>query len=412
MVTILCVAATPVISMYYSNYPPVLLGALLITTAFRPLCESLQVVPLTVLRLAFRNRTIAFIDGSIQLGAVIATIVLAILGAGAWSMTIPLLISFAVRAIAYQRAAGGQSDPATTYETSDPGKHARRIVRTRFIATGSGQYLHSLIDTLPILLLGKLASDRETGLFSFAFSLAAQANVIVASQIAGVLQPVLGALAHDSRRQTLGYLRAMRLLGAIAVPICLCQAAFSESLFRVFMRDEWQAAGPVFAGLSISEAFFFASAPTMAMLRAQGRFGAFLCWQGSHLLAVILCLPFATKLGGALGTALAVAGLWSISLPAAVWITTRPGGGTLRDSIRVFLSPWLTALPLAAAAWAISRHLIPQSQVHQLVTLIVGGPSLLTLMLIATYLFQPDIAIELRSIWNRMRARFRHAASP
>jgi hypothetical protein len=72
----------------------------------------------------------------------------------------------------------------------------------------------------------------------------------------------------------------------------------------------------------------------------------------------------------------------------------------------------LTALPLAAAAWAISRHLIPQSQVHQLVTLIVGGPSLLTLMLIATYLFQPDIAIELRSIWNRMRARFRHAASP
>jgi O-antigen/teichoic acid export membrane protein len=376
------------------------------------LFESLQVVPLTLLRLAFRNRTIAVIDGSIQLGAVIATIMLAILGAGAWSMTAPLLISFAVRAIVYQRTAVSQTETSTAFQTADHGEHVRRIVRTRFVATGSGQYLHSLIDTLPILLLGKLASERETGLFSFAFSLAAQANVIVASQIAGVLQPVLGALTDDSRRQTLGYLRAMRLLGAIAVPICLCQAAFSESLFRVFMRDEWQAAGPVFAGLSISEAFFFASAPTMAMLRAQGRFGTFLVWQGAHLLAVILCLPFAAKLGGALGTALAVAGLWSISLPAAVWITTRPGGGTLRDSIRVFLPPWLTALPLAAAAWAISRHLVPPSQMHQLATLIVGGPSLLALMLIATYLFQPDIAIELLSIWNRMRARFRRATGP
>jgi O-antigen/teichoic acid export membrane protein len=412
-ITIGSIALAPLIARYYSNFPTVLLTALLMTAAFRPLSESMQVVPLTALRLSFRNRAIAIVDGTVQLVAAIATITLAVLGAGPWAMVAPLIGSFALKALGYRLAQGDAAEPRD-HGASHAGSHAHAasaLVQRRFITTGGAQYVHSLIDTLPLLILGKLATESETGLFGFSVTLAAQANTVIAGQIAGVLQPVLGHLGQDPARQTSGYLRAMRMLSAVAVPICLCQAAFSETLFSIFIQGDLRAAAPVFAALSLAEAFYFASAPTMAMLRAQGRFGTFLAWQVAHLTAVILALPVAAHWGGALPVAITIAGLWSISLPTAVWITTRPVGGSLWHAIRLFLAPWITGLPIAALAWFGARALAPLGMGAQLATLAIGAPLTGLLMLLSTRLVQPDAYHEMRSIAERMLERVRRRMS-
>ena len=407
-ITIGSIALAPLIARYYSNFPTVLLTALLMTAAFRPLSESMQVVPLTALRLSFRNRTIAIVDGTVQLVAAIATIVLAVLGAGPWAMVAPLIGSFALKALGYRLAQGGtEAEDAAPSWTGSHARKAGALVQRRFFTTGGAQYVHSLIDTLPLLILGKLSTESETGLFGFSVTLAAQANTVIAAQIAGVLQPVLGHLGQDPVRQTSGYLRAMRMLSAVAVPICLCQAAFSETLFSVFIRGDLRAAAPVFAALSLSEAFYFASAPTMAMLRAQGRFGTFLAWQAAHLGAVLVVLPLAAHWGGAMPVAIAIAGLWSISLPIAVWITTRPVGGSLWSAARLFTAPWITGLPIAALAWFGARSMVSLGTGAQLATLALGAPLTCLLMLLSTRLVQPDAYLEMRSIAVRMIERVR-----
>ena len=409
-ITIGSLLLAPLIARYYSNYPTFLLTTLLMTAALRPLAESMQVVPLTSLRLSFRNRSIAIVDGSVQLVAAIATIVLAISGAGPWALVAPLIASFGLRAIGYRISAGAHAVTASNaFDTPHHGQVARQLVQRRFIATGGAQYVHSLIDTMPLLVLGKLCSESETGLFGFSVTLAAQANTIIAAQIAGVLQPVLGHLGQDPARQTNGYLRAMRMLGAVAVPICLTQAAFSDTLFRVFVRGDLVAAAPVFAALSVAEAFYFASAPTMAMLRAQGRFGTFLGWQLVHLAAALVALPVAALSGGSIAVAVTIAGLWSISLPMAVWVTTRRAGGSLFASVRIFLAPWLTGLPIAYAAWLAAGAVASMGTVAQLMALAIGAPCCCILMLLSTRLVQPEVFAEMTGIVRRLLARGRRS---
>lgn len=407
-ITVGSILLAPLIARYYSNYPTLLLTALLMTAALRPLAESMQVIPLTALRLSFRNRSIAIVDGTVQLVAAIATIVLAVTGAGPWALVAPLIGSFAMRAAGYRWAGG--SSRATT-DTPDGAltrlQAAGPLVQRRFMATGGAQYVHSLIDTMPLLVLGKLCSESETGLFGFSVTLAAQANTIIAGQIAGVLQPVLGHLGQDPVRQTNGYLRAMRMLGAVAVPICLTQAAFSETLFRVFVRGDLLGAAPVFAALSVAEAFYFASAPTMAMLRAQGRFGTFLGWQIVHLAAALVALPIAAMWGGSVAVAVTIAGLWSISLPLAVWVTTRNAGGSLFGAIRVFLAPWISGLPLAFAAWLGAGAVASMGTAAQVAALVFGAPCCCMLMLLATRVVQPEVFGEMVGIMRRLLARVR-----
>ena len=408
-ITIGSIALAPLIACYYANFPTFLLTTLLMTAAFRPLAESMQVVPLTALRLSFRNRSIAIVDGAAQLVAAIATIALAMAGAGPWAMVAPLVGSFGLKALGYRLAQAPQATHAG--RSGRDGAHARvagSVVQRRFIATGGAQYVHSLIDTLPLLMLGKLSTESQTGLFGFSVTLAAQANTVIAGQIAGVLQPVLGHLGDDPVRQANGYLRAMRMLGAVAVPICLCQAAFSETLFALFIRGDLQAAAPVFAALSLSEAFYFASAPTMAMLRAQARFRTFLAWQAVHLAAALVALPVAAHWGGALAVAATIAGLWSISLPLAVWITTRASGGSLLGSIRLFLAPWLTGLPIATACWLGARELSALGTMAQVCTLVAGAPLACLLMLLSTRLVQPETFHDMVAIATRALARVRN----
>ena len=409
-ITIGSILLAPLIARYYANYPTLLLTTLLMTAALRPLAESMQVIPLTALRLSFRNRSIAIVDGSVQLAAASATIALAIAGAGPWAMVAPLIGSFALRAVGYRMAS--RSAHAQVQDASHPPalqQVAGQLVQRRFIATGGAQYVHSLIDTMPLLVLGKLCSESETGLFGFSVTLAAQANTIIAGQIAGVLQPVLGHLGQDPVRQTSGYLRAMRMLGAVAVPICLTQAAFSDTLFRIFVRGDLVAAAPVFAALSVAEAFYFASAPTMAMLRAQGRFGTFLAWQVVHLAAALVALPIAASWGGSIAVAITIAALWSISLPMAVWVTTRNAGGSLLASIRIFIAPWITGLPIAGGAWFAAAAVAPMGTLAQVTALAIGAPCCCVLMLLATRLIQPDVFQEMSSIARRLLARVRRA---
>lgn len=396
---------SPLIALAYQQFPSSALLSLLGASLFRVLAEALQVTNLVALRMGFRYRTIAVVDGTLQLFGSVLTVALAFMGAAAWSMVLPLSLVAIAKAVAYRLL---QSGPPQE-QAGVSGEQVRGIARD-FRVAGFAQYVHSVVDTLPILMLGYFGSQSQTGLYAFAFNLAAQANAVLGGQLSGVLQPVLVQLAHDTQRQVKAFLRTLRVLSAVVVPICLCQAVFSQSLFNAVFPDRWQPAVPVFEALSVSEAFFFASAPTMALLRAQGRFGAFLGWQLIHALALGSALPLVAASHGALGVAVLGTLLWAVSLPCAVWICVRPMGESLTTVLRSFAAPWLTGIPLAALATIIGRELSVFGIWGDTVNLVVVAPTTLVVMLLATRVSQPDVFAQLWSLWGSALSSVRRAA--
>ncbi|MBL9140805.1 MAG: oligosaccharide flippase family protein, partial [Phycisphaerae bacterium] len=401
LTTVVVAAVSPLMAHFYPNYAFGTLVGLLIVLSLRPSGDALAVVPLSRLRIDLRYRAIALIDGSVQMVATITTVVMAFLGAGALSLVLPQVAAIAAKAVCYRVAAAGHAQDGLA-----PRPHARRQIRGRmmreFSTAGSAQYIHTLIGWVPVLVLGKLATETETGFFSFAFLLANQATFVISYQLGTVLQPIFGRLKHEPARQAAGFLRVVRAIGALAVPVSFLQAALAQPLFLLVFEPKWAGAAPVFAVLCIGQAFYFAMAPAMALLKAQGRFRAFFVWQAVQLAASLALYPLSALAGDALGVAICDTIVWGVSVPIAVWLGTRIAGGRAREAVAVFLAPWSTAVPIAAAAFGAWYLMQPLGTAGMVLSLFVVGPIALALSIWATRFSQPATYAELQPMMAKI----------
>jgi O-antigen/teichoic acid export membrane protein len=403
--TALGMSMAPVVAGAYSEYSWGLLTGLVMVASVRPIGEALQVGPQTILRLDFRNGSIAIFDGLAQISSTACCVLLALLGMGAWAVVISSVAVAFLRSFGYRLACPRSARQRSAEESQVAGGIDHRRVRVQFLTAGGAQYIHSVVDSLPLLLLGYFSSTEQTGLFAFAVSLAGQANTLVATQVSSVLQPVLGQLRHDVNRQATGYLRTLSALGALAVPVCLTQAIFAGALFSLVFEARWQSAASIFAAMSILESFFFASAPTMAMLKAQGKFRTFFAWQSIHLAVSVPVIIWSASRGGAFGVAVGSATLWAVSLPIATWLCVRDVGLGPMATVRAFLAPWSTSLPIGGAAWLGSNWLCGQGRLGQATALFGLAPLSLLLMLLATRWSQPAVYQESVALVTRVFRR-------
>ena len=365
--------AAPFLARWYTQYPTGTMMALLWVLALRPVADALCPVALAGLRRDFRYGTIAVVDGSIQLVATIVTVAMAMSGASAFSLVVPQVVATFAKALAYWKASAPRSHRSAPIAPWIDRAITRSIWRETLLA-GSAQYAHNIVVVLPVVILGYLSTEEQTGLYSFAFMLSAQANGLIASQLGTVLQPIFGRLGHDPTRQAQAFLRVLRTIGAVAVPMTLIQAALARPLFELVLEPKWGMAIPVFAVLSVLEGFYFATAPTMSLLRAQRRFGAYFGWQVTHLAVAAGAFVLAAGDHGALGVAVGSLACWAISLPTAVWLCGRPTHRGVLESIGVFTAPWSAALPIGLGAWWIGGLLAGQGPWGSALALGVLGP--------------------------------------
>lgn len=217
------------------------------------------------------------------------------------------------------------------------------------------------------------------GLFAFSFQLSSQANVVVANQVSGVIQPVLSHINDEPDRQCRAFLRALRLIGCVGVPVSLIQGALGVPCFRLLFGSKWDGAIPVFAVLSVMQAFIFLATPIMTLLKAQGRFRAILVWQLLHLvigalaiwllaqpglLAVehlTLYLGVPSTEGSGLPLAAAIGGtiVWAVGCPVALWIAVSAGRVSWKEAVLALALPWPAALLMSAVIAAIPVFAAP-----------------------------------------------------
>lgn len=389
--------AIPVALWIYDTYPPAWLGGLLAVLAIRPFCMAMSVVPLSNLRQKLEFRRIAVIDGFLQFAATLLSVGCAAVGGRAASLVVPQILNEAARAVCYVRA--GSIHGARRFH--------RRLVRVlmRVYFTGVGaQYVHNVLVMTEVVVLGYVAGEYQTGLFGFAFLLAAQANAVIAGRIGMVLQSIFGELQQHPVRQVEGFLRTQRVLGAVCVPVALLQVVLAEPFFDLMLASKWRPAVPVFQALSLLQAFYFASGPSMACLKSQRRFSALLVWQSIQMVLSFPAFWFGAKQGGAVGVAIASMLTWAISTPTGAWLCTKGDGrGRLHQTIRVFLRPWLVGLPVFALGYVLVQWLNGWGTLGDVVAIMVAGPVLFIIVLCITWSVDREFQSVADHVWQMGR---------
>ncbi len=394
-------ASIPVATHVFTEFPATELAVLFAIAAVRPLAEALTTVPLAQLRLQLRNRTIATVDGIAQMVSAAGTMALLALGAGPLAVVLNPSVAAGTKAIGYARSeVGTPTMPDGGGRATRHGAAIQRALRRAVLTAGAGQYLHSVLDTLPLIAVAIFASSTEVGLFAFALGLAAQTNVLVAYQLGAVLQPVLSHLSTDPGRQRQAYVRALAATAAVVVPISALQAALAQPLFAAVFPERWKDAAALFAILSLWQGLYGAAAPTMAYFKAQGRFGSFMRWQGAQLAASAVVLPIAAMHWGATGAAVASLALWGIGLPIAAVVACRaPSESAWPGVLRALAMPWVAAMPVAAAAWWGGNALLDRwSTFGAWIAVVVLAPAAAVASIGIMRVVQPEVYAELRSV--------------
>ena len=392
------VVATPLLAHALPDDGQRLFLPLMLVIAVRPLLEAVVVAPQALLRSDLRYRTIAMIDGIAQLLASLATVAMSMLGAGAFSLVVPQVLALGARGLAYRRCAKPTPRPASM-------RRATRLLLAPFVFGSLAQYVHNVLVTLEVLALSVCSGSVEVGLFAFAFTLASQANVVIAFQLGAVLQPIFGRIGSDPLRQAHALLRTIRVLGAVIVPLSTLQAAVAPTLFGAVLPERWEPAMPAFIGLCALQAVYFGNAPLMSYLKARRRFRGFLAWQCTQLLVSAGVFAWIARTHGAAGVALASACVWGVAVPLVTCIALRGTGVRSPAVLSAFFRPWLAAIPSGIAVAALGLSLVPAPAWVQVVFVGLAAAAALACALVATRWTDPLAWSDVRIPLIKVRAR-------
>lgn len=346
----LAIAASGPLAAGYYRSPMLVLACALV--ALRPLSEWMVVLPLSRLRTQLRFRTISTVDAIGQAGAMLASVLMAWGRCGPASLLLPQIGFGAIRAWLFRRASPPRPSPPWL------ANEARPLFR-RFTLSGLGQYVHGGLFSITPLIIGSFTGQREVGWYTMAFTMSAQINAVMGFGMGLVLQPIFAQMSHDASRQSAAFLKTCRVLAALAMPICLIQAALAPAVFRLFLPEKWTGAILLTQILSLGQAFFFSVNPAIGLLTAQGRFGTYMMWQTVQLVLVVsgmLCVGAVWRDSPLIPIVL-VAGLYhAVSAPIGVWIGLRGRGASFSSCLALFLRPLsMAAVSVVPAAWLLSR---------------------------------------------------------
>ncbi len=338
---LLVVAVSPVAAAIYKA--PELIGLLAILALAMPI-GAVGTVPAMILRARMQFGVLAIYGTVETIGQVLATVVLAWYGFGAYSFVLPGPVVSALRAVLFWRLAATKPDLRPQW--------ARwKYVIGNTTANFANRVLISLINQGDYIVLGLVGSQASVGVYYFGFRLAAQPLWTLAGNFSAVLYPALVQMKSDPGRQSRAVLNAATMLSFCVMPVALLQSAVAEPLISRFFDQRWAASIPVIQLLSIGLAFDAVSWVAGALLSARGEFRAGLRYVVLQLPAFFAFVTLGALWQEAIGVAWAVCAFYGIVQPIYAFCVFR----------RIGLTAWQVALmhlqPAAYAAAAVGAGL-------------------------------------------------------
>ena len=308
------------------------LAMLMIPLAVALPLGAISTVPTVILRARLEFRFLA-VWGACELMLIQGlTILLALLGFGAFSFALPIPLVGLIRAVVFWRKAPLQSIVRPRL------KQVRYLTSNGSLVFGS-RIITELIGQGDFIILGLFASPAIVGLYYFAFRLAAQPVRMLAGNFSNVIFPALLAMRDEPRRQGAAAVKGATILCYLVMPLCFMQAAAARPVVHFLFADKWAGAVPMIQVLSLGLPFDAVSWIAGALLSARGQFRRNLIYSAITIPIFFLFAALGVLWGAGVGVAIGVSVYYVVVSPIYSWRIFTSFGATHSDVSRIYAMP-------------------------------------------------------------------------
>ena len=357
-----------------------------------PVLDALGAVQVGVLRREMRFRDLAMRTLWAGLLSSIVGIVLAVAGAGIWSLVAQQLILSLGGTWALWRSVPWRPG------WSQGWTHVRAGLRFGLPMTGNA-VLFVLANRVDILFLSAAAGVSASGIYSLAKRLARLASDLLVNGAAGVALSEFSRLQGDASALAAAIERRMSYIALLSFPVFALLAAASDDLIACTLGAQWQGAGPVVTILCGYGAMQAIQVVAGHVLVARGK-SIWLTGVNGAALALLCAMMLAGLANGVVGVAWAFVGQLSLSLPLLLMLSVRAGGPSLRVWVRALAAPLGLALLGGGAVWLVIMGL---ASTTPLARLTLSGAVWLCITLIGIRLLAPAAFVGIGQRLGRLR---------
>lgn len=225
-------AAAPAVAAFYREPR---LQPLVHVLSLQFLLLPLLVLPDVLLqrRLAYRERSLVELGGA--LSASLATLLLALSGAGVWALALGNLASLLARVLAVNCYARSYWRPRW------PGQGVGALLGYGGSVTAARLLWYCLMQA-DIMIVGRVLGDQMLGLYSVSLHLASLPMQRITAILNQALFPVLARAQHDLPAIRAGVLQVMGYVGMLAFPMLWGMASVAPELVQVVLGAGWSGA--------------------------------------------------------------------------------------------------------------------------------------------------------------------------
>ena len=301
-------AFAPVIARWFNS--PDLTDVLRVSSATL-LLFAFRLVPDAMIKKALRLDKIAQVEILSAVAGIPVTLALAWTGNGVWALVYGGITQAVVSALALM--AFYPWWPRLQFT----GVRLPAMLRfsTSAIGANLGWSFYSQLDNL---IVGKFTNEQTLGIYAMAKQLAIMPVTkisVVVNQLAG---PVMARIQDEQERLRTSFLRLLRLVTCLTLPLCVGLALVAGDLIPVVLGEKWLAVVPLFRVFCLYALTHSVEVLLPPVLFARYRSGFLLKWTIGLL--VVMPGPFmiGAKWDGAMGVALALILVYPC---ATVWMT-------------------------------------------------------------------------------------------
>jgi len=321
-----------------------LIAVLALALPFQTLVPALE----SHLEVNLRFKEITLVALAAEVGRPLLAIAFAFGGLGAMSFILPRLIL----AIGQAVALGTLVRPRL--------RRSPQFRRWPLFVSASTWFVLATLCEIGILqgdyiVLGIVATTAQVGFYFFAFNQSSQVVQLFVTNIVRVLMPGLSTMRENPLAQVNAFVRAIRLLGMVAVPLGFLQAAAAGPFLRLIFADRWVESIAPLQVLSVAAVLVAMGGPATSLLVAQKRLGTYFLTRLAGLVAFIIIITAGALIGHSyehvtLGVAIGVLVFRLAYNPIVCWIACLPGSIAYWTLVWVFLKPAIGAGAAVAIA--------------------------------------------------------------
>ncbi|NCD40829.1 MAG: lipopolysaccharide biosynthesis protein [Bacteroidia bacterium] len=242
LLMLITLALSPVVGWFYNDQRLVSVTAMLSMSFF---FGGLTIQHQALLRRQMRLLSLATIDVLASASGVFVAVISAIAGLGYWSLVWMQIATAAINAMG-----------VWTFCRWIPGIPLRKSGVYSMLKFGGHLTGFSLVNyfarSFDNILIGRYCGAQSLGLYSRAYSLLMFPIGQITAPMTSVAVPALSRLQSEPERYRRYYLKSIKLIAYISMPVVAVMAVLSSEIVEIVLGIEWIDAGPIFKILAVA----------------------------------------------------------------------------------------------------------------------------------------------------------------